>query len=65
MKDPVMAMIAVLDKKNTPILIKNYLVEARWPNGDEDSSIKLNNQMEMLVYQALDLINDQYNRIKG
>lgn len=26
-KDPLIALIAILDKKNQPIMIKNYLVE--------------------------------------
>jgi len=30
-KDPIVALVAVLDKKNVPILFKNYLVESKYP----------------------------------
>jgi hypothetical protein len=43
-KDPVIAMIAVLDKNNAPILLNNFLADARYPSGEEDPNhVKLNN----------------------
>ena len=42
------AMVVILDKENKPIAIKNYLAE---------SNTYLDNQMIMLVYQALDVVD--------
>lgn len=35
-KDPVIAMIAMLDKRNTPVLVKNYLADQRAAEMNED-----------------------------
>jgi hypothetical protein len=65
-KDPIIAMIALLDKRNTPILIKNYLAEQKAAELDQDfQQTLLYNQMLMVVYQALDLISEHCSRIKG
>ena len=65
-KDPVIALVAVLDQRNQPIFVKNYLVEARFQEDLEDSkAVSLENQLLMLVYQGLDVINEQHARIKG
>ena len=62
LNDDSTAMIAVLDKWNSPIVIKNYLVDNQ--ESDSKSLIILKSQMELLVYQCLDLLTEQYARIK-
>jgi hypothetical protein len=47
-KDPTIALIAVLDKQNKPILIKNYLVDTQQAAFEESYSpkvLKLQNEM--------------------
>ena len=34
-KEPMIALIAILDKRNAPILIKNFLVDQHANNDDE------------------------------
>ena len=49
------AMIAILDKENRPVAIKNYLA---------DQGTDLESQMVMLIYNCLDVVDQQYARVK-
>ncbi len=54
--------------QNSPIVIKNYLADHLAPQGiinEEPADLKwLRQSMQLLVYQCLDLITQQYSRIK-
>lgn len=68
-KEPIVALVAILDKRNEPILIKNYLVDPNMTDFEDETNIKtlkkLKTEMKMLVYQSLDLITEHYARIKS
>ncbi|TNV76008.1 hypothetical protein FGO68_gene9672 [Halteria grandinella] len=66
-REPKVAFVAILNKKNHPIVLKNFLVDAIRQNytdlsQEEISSLDL--QMKMLVYQTLDHFEEK-QKIKG
>ena len=64
LREPKIAFIAIINKKNSPILFRNYMTDAL---SQEYSPFELQNldmQLKMLVYQTFDLF-DEKQRLKS
>ena len=64
LREPKIAFIAIINKKNSPILFRNYMTEALSQEYSPSELQNLDMQLKMLVYQTFDLFDDK-QRLKA